>query len=80
MSFVQVRPRAGSGSQSLAADRTPFYGARVPDNVKLMLKAVKQLEIPVAKKIVERMSIFSAILLLYTNRRGGWTRGRWIEY
>jgi hypothetical protein len=54
MSFVQVRPRTGSGNQSsLAVDRTPFYGARVPDEVKQMIKAVKSMEAPQIKPILK---------------------------
>ena len=52
MSFVQVRPRSGS-SQSLATDRTPFYGARVPDEVKIMLKALKSVNPATVKKILK---------------------------
>lgn len=52
MSVVQVRPRTGS-NQSLATERTPFYGARVPDEVKLMLKALKTAEPQSVKKILK---------------------------
>ena len=56
MSFVQVRPRSGS-SQSLATDRTPFYGARVPDEVKVMLKALKSVNPATVKKILKCKSL-----------------------
>lgn len=53
MSFVQVRPSSGGGSGSLAAERTPFYGARVPDEVKLMFKAMKGSDAATVKKILK---------------------------
>ena len=53
MSFVQVKARSGtSGLPSV--DRTPFYGARVPDEVKLMAKAMKGLDYAVIKKTLKR--------------------------
>ena len=51
MSFVQVRPSSGGGSQSLVAERTPFFGARVPEEVKLMYKALKSADEGTVKKI-----------------------------
>ena len=51
MSFVQVRPSSGGGTQSLVAERTPFFGARVPEEVKLMYKALKSADEGTVKKI-----------------------------
>ena len=51
MSFVQVRLSSGGGSQSLVAERTPFFGARVPEEVKLMYKALKSADEGTVKKI-----------------------------
>ena len=51
MSFVQVRPSSGGGIQSLVAERTPFFGARVPEEVKLMYKALKSADEGTVKKI-----------------------------
>ncbi|XP_003390541.1 PREDICTED: COMM domain-containing protein 5-like [Amphimedon queenslandica] len=56
MSFVQVRPSSGGGSGSLAAERTPFYGARVPDEVKLMFKAMKGSDAATVKNILKFVS------------------------
>lgn len=52
MSFVQVRERSGTG-QALAANRTPFYGAKVPDEVKLMSKTLKGFDGATFKKILK---------------------------
>lgn len=54
MSFVQVKERSGSSLPSSGlVDRTPFYGARVPDEVKLMIKAIKGLDSATVKKTLK---------------------------
>ena len=53
MSFVQVRERSGSGLSTGTADRTPFYGIRIPDEVKGMLKAIKGKDGETIKKILK---------------------------
>ena len=53
MSFVQVRAKS-SGSAALAAtERTPFYGARLPDEIKRLLKLAKKLEMGTFKNILK---------------------------
>lgn len=41
MSFVQVMSHSGGG---LGSDRTPFYGIRLPAEVKSMIKLCKSIE------------------------------------
>ena len=54
MSFVQVKERTGGGLPSSGAmDRTPFYGARVPEQVKIMLKAIKGMDQSIIKKTLK---------------------------
>ena len=53
MSFVQVRERSSSGLSTGTADRTPFYGIRIPDEVKGMLKAIKGKDGETIKKILK---------------------------
>ncbi|KAL3878306.1 hypothetical protein ACJMK2_030669 [Sinanodonta woodiana] len=49
MSIVQV---VGSGG-SVAADRTPFYGARLPNEVKSLVKPLSKLDKQVFRKILQ---------------------------
>ena len=59
MSFVQVKERTGGGLPSSGAmDRTPFYGARVPEQVKIMLKAMKGMDQSIIKKTLKSNSIY----------------------
>lgn len=44
----------GRGSSSLAADRTPFYGIKVPDEVKKSTAILKHLDQEVFRKILKR--------------------------
>ncbi|XP_066286096.1 COMM domain-containing protein 5-like isoform X1 [Branchiostoma lanceolatum] len=43
MSIIQVQSSKAGGS-STRADRTPFYGTRVPPEVKIMVKELKKLD------------------------------------
>jgi len=43
--------RAGS---SLAADRTPFYGIKLPDEVKKSVPILKHLDQEIFRKILKR--------------------------
>lgn len=52
MSFVQVRAKSGSAAVA-ATERTPFYGARLPDEVKRVLKLAKKLEMGTFKNILK---------------------------
>ena len=59
MSFVQVRERSGSGLSTGTADRTPFYGIRIPDEVKGMLKAIKGKDGETIKRILKCNIIYN---------------------
>lgn len=48
MSFVQVRSSSGS-SKIAGVDRTPFYGARIPDEVKDFSKQAKNVDMKLLK-------------------------------
>ena len=52
MSFVQVRAKSGSAALA-ATERTPFYGARLPDEVKRVLKLAKKLDMGTFKNILK---------------------------
>ena len=49
MSIIQV---TGSGG-SAGADRTPFYGVRVPTEIKVMAKPLSKLEKSSFRKILQ---------------------------
>ncbi len=55
MSFVQVKDRSRGSSLPSGGlvDRTPFYGARVPDEVRTMLKAMKGTDPAIMKKTLK---------------------------
>lgn len=53
MSVVQVMGGGRAGS-NLAADRTPFYGVKLPDEVKKSIAILKQLDQDVFRKILKR--------------------------
>lgn len=57
MSFVQVSARSG-GSAIAAMERTPFYGARLPDEVKRLLKLSKKLEMATFKSVLKCKMVF----------------------
>lgn len=48
MSIIQV---TGSGKSAIS-DRTPFYGARVPTEVKSMIKPLSKLDKSIFRKIL----------------------------
>lgn len=50
MSMVQVMSHSGGG---LAADRTPFYGIKLPPEVKKLVQLTKTVEHSTMKKILK---------------------------
>lgn len=50
MSFVQVMSHSGGG---LAADRTPFYGIKLPPEVKSLLQLSKKMEHATLRKVLK---------------------------
>lgn len=50
MSFVQVMSHSGGG---LGSDRTPFYGIKVPAEVKSLAKLCKTLEHGLLKQVLK---------------------------
>lgn len=54
MSFVQVMSHSGGG---LAADRTPFYGIKLPPEVKSLLQLSKKMEHATLRKVLKCKSL-----------------------
>ena len=57
MSVVQVM---GGGRGNLATDRTPFYGIKLPDEVKKSVAILKQIDQDGFRKILKRKKGFSS--------------------
>jgi len=53
MSVVQVMG-GGKFGGNLAADRTPFYGIKLPDEVKKSIAILKQIDQDSFRKILKR--------------------------
>ena len=50
MSFVQVMSHSGGG---MAADRTPFYGIKLPPEVKSLVQLSKKVEHSTMRKVLK---------------------------
>lgn len=50
MSFVQVMSHSGGG---LAADRTPFYGIKLPSEVKSLIQLYKKVDHATMRKVLK---------------------------
>ena len=50
MSFVQVMSHSGGG---LAADRTPFYGIKLPPEAKSLVQLSKKMEHATLRKVLK---------------------------
>ena len=50
MSFVQVMSHSGGG---LAADRTPFYGIKLPPEVKNLIQLSKKVDHATMRKVLK---------------------------
>ena len=50
MSMIQVMSQSGGG---LAADRTPFYGIKLPSEVKKLIQLSKSVEHSTIRKILK---------------------------
>ena len=50
MSFVQVMSHSGGG---LAADRTPFYGIKLPSEVKSLIQLSKKMDHATLRKVLK---------------------------
>ena len=57
MSFVQVRERGASSGASLG-DRTPFYGAKLPEEIKKLVKLSKSVDHATVRKVLKRTCTF----------------------
>jgi len=53
MSIVQVK---GSGG-SVATDRSPFYGARIPQEIKSIVKPMTKVDKQIFRKLLQSKSI-----------------------
>lgn len=57
MSMVQVISHSGRGG-GLAADRTPFYGIKLPSEVKKLVQLAKTVEHATVRKVLKCKSVY----------------------